>query len=185
MKVTTNDDDEFFGIVSKRIMFARDEFFEFMKSFSTDLDEVAHEDPNNWTREWDCLGTYFSEWVREKVGWHDGLPESPARREEGLPASTYAARGTQKFEEFNQLLPAILLAAIDEAQRYPELLSAASSHPNGTADTVTVRTIPYLFTSKRERDRQRAAPSFDAQYDDAFAIAVLREPFPPVISSFG
>lgn len=184
MKVTTNDNGEYLEIVSQRIMSARDKFFEFMKSFSDDLDEVAERDPDNWTREWDCLGTYFSEWVRRTVSWHDGLANSPAR-EHGPAVSAYAALGTRGFEEFNQLLPAILLAVIDEAQRYPELLNAAFLCPNERPPESIRRTIPYLFTSKRERDRQRSASNFDAQYDDVFAVAVLMEPFPPVVSTFG
>ncbi len=152
-------DHGFKARVTARVLAARTEFFEYMKTFTGDLDDLA-QDPGH--EDWSSLSAYFDEWVLEKTHWGD---------------QAYKPEGTRPFENFNQLLPIVLLAVIDEVARRPELLDAWPFNPDGSARPAYRRSPRYLFATPRSH---RNATS---DYDDSLAL-LMEAPWPSMTTHF-
>jgi hypothetical protein len=152
-------DDEFKGRVTARVLAARIEFFDFMKTFTADLQDLAL-DPEHG--DWSYLSAYFEKWSREKTHW-------------GKPA--YEPEGTRPFENFNQLLPLILLAVIDEVARRPERLDASPHNPDGSPRPAYRRSPRYLFSTPF--GHRRATDD----YDDDIALR-MEAPWPSMTTQY-
>ncbi len=175
-----DEDFEFAGEIAVRISHARDEFFTFMKSFDEDLPQLDDIDPDE--SDWSCLTHYFRRWIHAKLGWTWGymMPErTKSHQIEYEP--NYRGPGTREFEEFNRLLPHILLAVIDESLRFPELLDASPLNPDGSMRRRFRRSIPFIFQTKNNRlKRLRVSPEWDNHGDESLMYGLLFEPFPPI-----
>lgn len=182
---STDSDPEFRGKTVTRVLDYREEFFVFMKDFTDDLGE-------SYDEEWQCLENFFNTWARRRCHW-DNQPD-PRDNEVELPCPDQPAAqlpGTRGYEEFNQLLPIILLAVIDESLRYPELLDASPVNPDGSIRRISRRNIPYLITPL-ERDEIERVKVIEEDmsrdqgglYDDALSLALFQGPFPPIVSTF-
>lgn len=163
---STRTNREFRHKTVHRILVYRDEFFMFMKNFTEDLGKSDDE--------YKCLETYFYQWtIMDRAS---GQPETD----------------TREFEEFNQLLPQVLLAVIDLSLQYPELLDASPVNPDGTLRRISRRNIPYLFTARdRDRDEYGGAPNATLEpqpdgefYNEHLSLALLESAFPPIVSTF-
>jgi hypothetical protein len=180
MTKTSQDNDEDFQFaaeVAVRISQARDEFFAFMKSFDDDLSDLR--DPQR-ADQWFCLINYFREWTHAKIGWTWGyLINAETGQVTYQPG--YHGPGTREFEEFNALLPHILLAVIDEALRFPELLDASPFNQDGSLRRQFRRSIPFIFDTKAGREKTlRDSPDWDKHGDEIIMFGMLFEPFPPI-----
>lgn len=172
----SEDDENFLGTTTARIVTARDDFFDFMKSYSRDFDDYGKA-RENWDEPWDCLHSYFIEWVRDRVKWHGSWVEENEVR---YPVG-YCPPGTAEFEEFNRLLPYVLLAVVDQALRYPELLQASRATGVGSGSELANRSIKFLLQSRHDREAARKLPKYDDK-DDESIMRLLLEPYPPIVS---
>lgn len=178
---STNSDRDFRLKTISRILNYRDEFFMFMKNFTDDLgqdDDV-----------WECLEAFFSAWVTKRTHFENRPTEDDFDGVFRLPSPdrpVYQEVGTREFEEFNQLLPVILLAVIDEVIRYPELLDASPVNPDGTLRRISRRNIRFLIstTEQYEVGYDPGDGSKDDRYDEGLSLGILQEPFPPIVSTF-
>lgn len=183
MTKTSQDNDEDFQFaaeVAVRISKARDEFFAFMKSFDDDLIDVDSCGVAQRADDWLCLNNYFREWTHAKIGWTWGyLIDAETKQATYEPG--YRGPGTREFEEFNALLPHILLAVIDEALRFPELLDASATNEDGSMRRRFRRSIPFIFETAAGREETlRNSPECDAHGDETIMFGMLFEPFPPI-----
>jgi len=174
------EDFQFAADIAIRICRARDEFFAFMKSFDADLIEVDSRGIPLDKEGWLCLSNYFREWTHAKIGWTWGyLIDSVSEQVTYQPG--YRGPGTREFNEFNALLPYVLLAVIDEALRFPELLDASPFNEDGSLRRRFRRSVPFIFETKAGREKTlRDSPEWDKHGDEIIMFGMLFEPFPPI-----